>query len=182
MTITSAALLTALTIFILRVFNNGIGTMRLILMARQQRLLTVILAFFEALTFAVTVAGVATDLTNTLNLFAYCAGFAVGNYVGMAIESRFIVSYVSANVIAKEKGDEIAAALRTHGYGVTTHEGEGLRGTVTVIRSVLQRRDVTRFMEIVGEVDQDAFISVEEARSIKRGTIRARGQQPLTGQ
>ena len=47
--ITTDALLTAGLIFVLRVLNSGLGTVRLILLARQRRLLTVVFGFFEAL-------------------------------------------------------------------------------------------------------------------------------------
>jgi uncharacterized protein YebE (UPF0316 family) len=182
MVITSEALITALVIFILRIFNNGIGTIRLIVMARQQRTITVILAFFEALTFAVTIAGVATDLSNMLNLAAYCLGFAVGNWVGMAIEARFIVSYVRVNIFAKEKGHEIATRLREKGFGVTESVGEGYDGRVDLIHSITTRRDVPLLIETVNAVNPSAFTFLEEARSVQRGYLRKPGSTPRTTQ
>ncbi|MFN8452447.1 MAG: DUF5698 domain-containing protein, partial [Anaerolineae bacterium] len=79
------ALLLAAVIFILRILNTGIGTVRLVIVTRQQRLLAAVLAFCEALAFAITISSVATDLNNIMNLLAYCGGFSVGNYVGMVI-------------------------------------------------------------------------------------------------
>lgn len=172
MTITTEALITALVIFILRIFNNGIGTIRLIVMARQQRTLTVVLAFFEALTFAVTIAGVATDLSNLLNLAAYCVGFAVGNWVGMAIEARFIVSYVRINIFAKTKGQEIADKLRQHGYGVTVASGTGHEGPTEMLHAIATRRDVPQIVDIVNDINPSAFTFVEEARAVNKGYIR----------
>lgn len=172
MEITADALLTAALIFILRVANNGIGTIRLIVMARQQRGLAVALAFVEALTFAITVAVVATDLSNLLNLFVYCAGFATGNWLGMVIEARFITSFMSVNVIASEKGHEIATKLREKGYGVTEIIGEGLQGKVTMLRSIVNRRDVPILMQVIESMNPKAFVAIEEARTVARGTVR----------
>ena len=93
------ALLLAGLIFALRILNTGIGTIRLVIVTRQQRLLAAFLAFFEALLFAVTISGVAADLNNIMNLMAYCLGFSVGNYVGMVIERRFISSFITVSVI-----------------------------------------------------------------------------------
>jgi uncharacterized protein YebE (UPF0316 family) len=175
---TEEALLTALLIFFLRVLNNGIGTVRLVMLARGQRFLTAVLGFFEAFIFAVTVAGVVTDLTNWLNMLAYCGGFAVGSYLGMAIESRFITSYVSVNAIVNEGGQEIAQALRQGGYGVTLTQGEGLKGPVHIVRSVVQRRDVPKLIDIINETHPHAFVAVEEERVVHRGYIRAGRNQP----
>jgi len=110
--ITPETLVGALLIFSLRVLNNSISTIRLITLARQQRLLTAFLGFFEALTFAITVAGVVTDLENVLNMFAYCFGFAVGGYVGMSLERWLITSYSIVNVFSAVRGHEVALALR----------------------------------------------------------------------
>jgi len=167
----------AITIFVLRVVHSGISTVRLILMNRQRRLLVTIMAFFESLIFAVTIASVVTDMSNWQVLIAYCGGFAVGNYVGMWLESRFITSFMTVHVIASDKGHEIALSLREAGFGVTETIGEGHKGRVVILRSVLQHRDVPRLTEVVRQTHTDAFISIEEARAVQRGWIRAaRGQ------
>jgi uncharacterized protein YebE (UPF0316 family) len=170
--ITTDALLTAGLIFVLRVLNSGLGTVRLILLARQRRLLTVVFGFFEALTFAVTMAGVVTDLSNILNMLAYCLGFSTGSYVGMVIEARFITSYMSINIVSAERGHDIATALREHGYGVTESIGEGLNGQVTMLHSVVNRRDVPKVVQIIHAKQPEAFVSIGEARNVHHGWLR----------
>ncbi len=172
------ALLFAAAIFFLRILNTGIGTVRLVIITRQQRLLAAFLAFFEALLFAVTISSVATDLNNVMNLIAYCGGFSVGNYVGMMIERRFITSFMTVNVIASERGHEIAAALRDHGYAVTETIGEGKDGAVTMLRSVIVNREVPKMIDVIRATHDEAFVAVEEARAVHRGWVRAaRSQQ-----
>lgn len=162
----------AIFLFLLRILNNAIGTVRLILITRDQRFLASVLAFLEALIFAVVFANVVSDLTNIANLMAYCAGFAIGGYVGMAIESRYITSYVIATVITQERGHHIATALRDCGFGVTETVGEGRDGMVLMLRSVIARRDISDVLRTVREVQPDAFVSVEEARAIQHGWVR----------
>ncbi len=169
---TSEGLLFAVFLFGLRVLNNAIGTVRLILITRDKRFLAAVLAFLEALIFAVVIANVVSDLSNIPNMLAYCGGFAVGGYVGMAIESRFITSYVVATVIASTLGHPMAIALRERGFGVTETLGEGKDGTVTMLRCVLSRRDVSDFLAVVRQVYPDAFVSVEEARAVQHGWLR----------
>jgi len=170
---TSEAIVTALFIFFLRVLNVGIGTVRLVIVTRQQRLLASTLGFFEALIFAVTMASVVTDLTNVVNLLAYCGGFSVGSYLGMIFEARFITSFMSVNVITHERGHEIALALREAGYGVTETVGEGRDGTVSMIHSIVLNRDVPKMLEIIRSTQPEAFCAVEQARTVRRGFIRA---------
>ncbi len=174
---TTEILLTAGLIFVLRVINNAIGTVRLVLLARQQRFLTAVLGFFEALVFAITIAVVVTDFSNLLNLFSYCFGFSVGSWVGMAIESRFLTSFMIINIFSNEGGHEIALALRASGYGVTELGGEGYEGKVTMLRSVVTQRDAPALLKVVRQTNSDAFVAIEQARSVQGGWLRpARNQ------
>jgi uncharacterized protein YebE (UPF0316 family) len=173
---TMDAILLALLIFILRVFNNALSTIRVVLITRDKRFWAAVLAFIEALTFAVVISSVVRDLTNVLNMVAYCGGFAIGGYVGMALEARFITSYIVAMIITPDKGHEIALALRSAGYGVTETEGEGRDGTVTVLRSVIKRRELADVSRRTRQLEPDAFISVVEARAIDKGWFRDESQ------
>jgi uncharacterized protein YebE (UPF0316 family) len=170
---TADAILLAVVILVLRIINSALGTVRVIVTVHQQRWLSSILAFIEALVFAIVIANVVNDLSNFLNLIAYCGGFSIGNYLGMVLETRFITSYMTATVIVHDKGREIASALRERGYGVTETTGEGRDGTVIMLHSVILQRDVPDMLKVVREVYPQAFVSVEQARTIHRGWIRA---------
>ena len=170
---TPDALLLAFLIFGLRIINSTLGTVRVIVTVHQHRWLASAVAFVESLIFAVVFANVVNDLSNFLNLMAYCGGFALGNYLGMIIEQRYITSYMTATIIVHEKGREIAWALRDSGYGVTETLGEGRDSTVTMLRSVLAQRDVPEMLSVVREIHPEAFVSVEEARAIHKGWVRA---------
>ncbi len=172
------AVLLALAIFALRVFNNALGTIRVVLITRDMRLRAAALAFVEALIFAVVITSVVSDLSNFLNLMAYCLGFSVGGYVGMSLEKRLITSFVIATVITKESGHDMALSLRELGYGVTETLGEGRDGSVTMLRSVVSRREVPRLMDAVHSLNDEAFVSVSEARAIERGWLRPLGNKP----
>jgi uncharacterized protein YebE (UPF0316 family) len=171
MNLTPEAWLTVLLIFVLRVFNVGIGTFRLVIIARGQRLLAAVLGFVESAAFAYTIANVAADLSNLPNFLAYCGGFSVGSYVGMWVESMLIRSFVSVNVFAREGGSAIAAALRAAGFGVTVTQGEGRDGEVTLLRSIMSSRDSGRALNIIREVQDNAFVSVEPAVTVYRGYL-----------
>lgn len=175
MQMTTEAWLTVLLIFVLRVFNVGIGTFRLVIIARGQKLLSSVLGFIESAAFAYTIANVAADLSNLPNFLAYCGGFSVGSYVGMWVESMLIRSFVSVNVIAKENGAEIAYAMRQAGFGVTISQGEGRDGEVTLLRSIMSSRDTNRALDVIRNVHENAFVSIEPAVSVYRGYLgRAR--------
>ncbi len=169
--LSSAALLLALLILGLRIFNYAISTMRLVFITRGMRLLASATAFVEALIFAVVITQIVTDLSNVTLLVAYCAGAAIGSYLGMWLETRLVTSYSTVTIIAQANGREIAAALRENNYGATVTYGEGLRGRVTIIRSSAVNRDVPLLLDIVHRIQSDAFIDIESARTVRRGWL-----------
>jgi uncharacterized protein YebE (UPF0316 family) len=170
--ITSDALFLATLIFALRVFNSAVGTIRLVVMARGQVFLTVVLGFIEALIFAYVTASIVTDLSNVLNMVAYCGGFSLGIYVGMVLDRRYVVTYVRLNIITKEHGREIATALRELGYGVTEVDAVGGSGGVSMLNSVMSRRDSAHALKAIYKVNPEAFVTLEEARSVQHGWMR----------
>ncbi len=161
----------AVVIFVLRIINSAIGTMRLVFIARQMKLFAAILGFIEAWLFAVVMSGVVNDLSNVPNLVAYCGGFSLGNYLAMWMESRFMTSYMSVNVIAREQGHEVAELLRSKGYGVTETHGAGREGNVVTLRSVVKHREVPKILECVYSILPNAFVSVTEIKSVQHGWI-----------
>lgn len=169
----AASLSLALLILVLRILNNSIGTLRLVMVARGQRFMSSLMGFFEALIFAITVTSVVTDFDNLLLLFSYCLGFAMGSYFGLALESRLITSYVSVNIFTHNQDAPLAERLREKGYGVTTMHGEGKDGAVNILRSIVTHRDIRDMTEIVKATDPQAFVMVENTRSVLRGWIQS---------
>lgn len=162
-----------LLVFILRIINNAISTIRVVFIARQQRIVAAILGFFESAIFAYTVASIVSDLTNPVMFFAYSGGYALGSYIGMDIEQRFVKAFNSINVFLPVGGHDLAVKLRDHGFAVTETVGDGQKGTVTMLRLIVDRRDVNQILDVVRQEQPDAFIAIEEARTIRRGYFRA---------
>jgi uncharacterized protein YebE (UPF0316 family) len=173
MEITQEAILLAVAIFLLRILNSAVGTIRLVVMGRGRHLMSAVLGFTEALIFAFVTANVITDLSNLLNLAAYCGGFSVGIYVGMILEARFVTSYVRVNIITPNDGHEIARKLREIGHGVTEVRGEGGSGEVIMLSSVILRIHTPEVLKAVYAIQPKAFVTLEETRSVQHGWLRA---------
>lgn len=167
----------ALFIFALRITNNAISTIRIVMVSRQRSLFAALLAFVESTIFAVTVAYVINDLTNPIILGAYSGGFAIGSYVGMSLERRLVRGFVTVNAVLSNGGHELAVTLREANFGVTETIGQGREGAVSMLRMTVDRRDTKRLINLIREHQPQAFISVEEARTIRSGYIAAHGRR-----
>ncbi len=165
-----------LIVFVARVVNVSMATVRSLLSIRGEDRLATAISFFESLVFILAISKVLQSENNIWNILGYSGGFAVGTWVGLKIEERLALGYAAVQVISQTAGQELAMALREAGYGVTEMLGQGLQGQVQVITTVANRRDITTIMELASQVDETAFVTVDDASRVYRGHLRGRGQ------
>ena len=165
-------LIAGLLIFAARLVNVSMATVRSLLSMMGQKRLATAISFFESLIFILVVSRVLQDVGNIWNVLGYSGGFAAGTLVGLAIEERLALGYAMVQAISQDHGEEIASALRQAGYGVTEMVGEGLRGTVHVVTTVVKRRDIPSVMALVSKADQRAFVTVDDASRVHRGHLK----------
>ena len=167
------AWLFALLIFILRVADMSLDTIRVLFVVRGKKLLVWILGFFQSLIFVIAFSSVLSELHNVMNIVGYATGFATGNIVGMLIENRLAIGHVLVNIISSNRGAYIAEQLRAGGYAVTEIAGRGKNGTVFELHASVLRKDVSNVETIVLESDPQAFVTAEDVRPVRRGFWRA---------
>lgn len=161
-------------VFLARVTDVSLGTLRIIFIARGRRKLAPLLGFFEVLIWIVVVSQVMQNLHSPLAFIAYAAGFATGNYVGMRIEDKLAIGTLVVRVIVPHDAAPLMAQLSTAGYGVTSIDAHGSTGQVTLIYTIVKRKDLHNVMTIIQDTHPKAFTSVEEVRSTHEGIFPAR--------
>ena len=171
--ITPQAWLGAGLIFILRVSDMTLDTLRVLFVMRGQKGMAWILGFFQATIFVLAIGSVLNNLDNPLNIIAYAAGFATGNVVGMLIEGKLAIGHIHLSIISPRRGSAIAEHLREEGYAVTEIPARGKDGMVTMLNCSVRRRKLLLARQIITEIDADAFITAEDVRPVRRGFWRA---------
>jgi uncharacterized protein YebE (UPF0316 family) len=165
--------LSAGLIFSLRVTDMTLDTLRVLFVMRGRKGIAWLLGFFQASVFVIAITFVLRDLTNPLNIIGYAAGFATGVVIGMTIEERLAVGHVQMRIISSRRGSGIAEKLRGEGYAVTEVPARGKDGMVTMLNCSMRRREISQVQLMVDQVDQEAFITTEEIRPVRRGFWRA---------
>lgn len=158
-----------LLIFGLRVVDVSLAILRTLLAMRGARLAVPVLGFFESMIWVLAVGSAIQNLHSPAHILGYAGGFAAGNAVGMWLEGKLAVGLATVRIISRYGGVELADALRGEGFGVTEFTGQGRHGAVEVVFTVVKRRQISRVLQEVERWDPDAFVSVEEPRSIRRG-------------
>jgi len=160
-----------LFVFASRVGDVSLGTLRIILTARGKRSLAPLLGFFEVLIWIVVVSQLITHARTPFAFLGYAAGFALGNFLGIYIEEWFAIGYVIVRVILQQDGERLFSALKREGFGVTVFDGQGTRGPVKLIFTVVRRRDLRKVLSIIRAVSPSAFFSVEDIRAAHAGVF-----------
>ncbi|TGM15462.1 DUF2179 domain-containing protein [Leptospira selangorensis] len=157
-------LLLPLGIYLARMTDVSIGTVRIILISRERKILAAMLGFIEVLLWLIVITQIMRNLSNVLCYIAYAGGFATGTFLGMVVEEKLALGHSLIRIIVPEKGEEIVQNLAQAGYRTTTLEAQGARGPVKVILSLLRRKEIPVVLGILKNTAPGAFYTIENAR------------------
>jgi uncharacterized protein YebE (UPF0316 family) len=168
-----AAWLTALGIFALRVTDMTFDTLRMLFVVRGRKAIAWALGFAQSVIFVIAITSVLNDLDNPLNVIGYAAGFATGVVAGMWVEERLAIGHMRLSIVSPARGPAVAQALRAAGFAVTEIPARGRDGKVGMLTCSVLRRDLARAEQIIYAADEQAFVTSEDVRAVRRGFWRA---------
>lgn len=166
--------LSALLIFSLRVADQTLGSMRIVMLIAGRRSLAGLLGFFESMLWLLATAQVVTNIDSPVKIVAFAGGFATGTMLGGTIERWLALGKSLIRVVAPNGSPTVVAALREQGFGATLLTGEGLTGEVEVVLSVVPRKRVSEVMALVHRVNPTAFVTAEGTETVELATYRKR--------
>ncbi len=169
-----AWLLLPLLIFIARVTDVSIGTVRVIFVARGLKYIAPIVGFFEILIWLLAIGQIMKNLSNPACYIAYAGGFAMGNFVGIWIAEKLSLGVVLIRVVTKKDASELVGYLRSAAYGVTSVDGHGTAGEVKVVFTIVPRRETQSVVELIKRFNPQAFYSIEEVGFVEKGIFPAK--------
>jgi len=167
-------LLIPFLIFIARVVDVSMGTVRVIFVSRGMKYLAPIVGFFEILIWLLAIGQIMKNLSNPVCYIAYAGGFAMGNYVGIRIAEKLSLGVVLIRVVTKKDAISLVECLKSENYGVTSVDGHGTSGEVKVVFTILPRREVQKVVELVKKFNPNAFYSMEEVGFVEKGIFPVR--------
>ena len=163
-----------IVIFLLRIVDVTLDTMRVLFMVRGRRLPAGILGFLMALVWIIAVGNAMKHLDSIWHMLGYAAGYGTGTMVGITIENVVAFGLIQLRIVSKHGGVEIAEALRDRGYGATEFSGFGRDGAVEIVQSVVQRAHLDEALAIVDNFDDAAFVTVEDPQVLRGGSVVSR--------
>jgi len=161
-------------IFLSRIADVSIGTVRVILVSRRLKYLAPFAGFFEVLIWILVIGQIMKNLSSPICYVAYAGGFATGNFIGILIAEKLSIGMVLVRVIFPKRANGLIDRLRERHYGVTSIDGQGANGPVQMLFTIVPRRDVYAVIELVKESNPEAFYSIEDVDHVERGVFPIR--------
>lgn len=165
-------LILPLLIFIARIGDVSINTIRIIYVLGGRRLTATLLGFFESFIWLMAIRQIFEHLDNWICYFAYPAGFASGIFVGMIIEERIAYGKVIVRIITRKDIAPLLQFLNSRNFRYTHVNAEGPDGHENLVFTVLERDSLEDVLLKLKAILPTAFYTVEKVnRAGESGTV-----------
>ena len=172
----SKSVWTYLFIFLGKIIEVSISTLRIMLINRGERVKGVIAAIFEyTLWLFVTGTVLSNFQSDLLKIVVLIAAFAAGNFVGSWLEEKlaFGVCTISIYVQCIDDARRMARVLRDNGHAVTLMDAEGISEQKREVVTLTVRRKFTHdVLQLINKTNPSAMVTVANTSSVKGGFLK----------
>lgn len=132
-----------------KIVEISIQSLKTCMMVKGQRLKAAMLGFTECMIWGLVISTIISTLgDNLLLLVFYCAGYAMGLFLGSTIEGKIALGTSNLQLIANDENTKlIIAYLRQNKRGYTVFGGQGSTDKMNMILIVLPRREMKRVLK-----------------------------------
>ncbi len=175
---TLEVVLTCLFIFVARICDVSMGTLRTLWMVQGRKTIVFFLGFVEVIVWIVAVSKVIQNLGDKpLYVVFYALGFASGNYIGLLIDQKLAYGQQVVRVFTRE-GKVIADKLRAENFGVTVFQGSGRDAPIDMLFVETRRKRSPHVLKLARDLDPQCYYVVDTVQLVS--TARTAGVE-LTG-
>ena len=168
-------------IFVARVADVSLGTIRVIFISKGLKYFASAIGFFEILIWLLAIGQIMKNLSNPVCYIAYAGGFAMGNFIGIWIAEKLSLGVVLIRVITRKDASELLDHLKISDYGVTSVDGHGSAGQVKIVFTLVPRREVAGVVDLIKQFNPQAFYSIEEVGFVEKGIFPIKKNWRSTG-
>jgi len=162
-----------LLVFLARLSDVTLATLRNIFIHKGFRKIVPVIGFFEVLIWLIAMKQVLNHVDNIAAYLAWAGGFATGTYFGMRIEERLALGNQVIRIITSEQNsEELIKMLRESNHGLTVVDGEGAKGPVKLLFTIVERSHMKTIIAKIEEIQPNAFYTIEDVRNAEHGVFR----------
>lgn len=163
-------------IFLAKILEVTISTIRIIIVNRGFKIPGAIFSFFEVLIWVFVASSVVNDIKAAPLLgIVYAAGFGVGVYVGSTIENLLAFGKVMLNIIVPSDNlNELSTMIRDRKIGLTIIDAKGLSSDKHVLMLYTNRQNIEELKKAILYIEPKALIGENDVVKLSGGTMPKR--------
>ena len=168
-------LILCLKIFIARIIDVTLATLRTVYSVKGKTLLAGIIGFIEAtIWFIVVKEALNTDIQSPFIVMSYAGGFATGSILGTLVSKKFVNSLIKVEVITTKATPENVEKIRLEGFGVSVIDILDNEDDVDkkMLIITLNSKHLEELKRILRHIDKKAFVVVNESKIVQNGFIK----------
>lgn len=154
-----------LLVFIARILDVSINTVRIIFVMSGKKYISTLLGFLESLIWLLAIGQIFKHMDNVFCYIAYPAGFAGGILVGMMIEEKIALGKVIIRIITAEDLTIVKNYLLENNFRYSVVAAESNEGKESLLFAVLKRDRVPEMLDVVKINLPKAFYTIESVKS-----------------
>lgn len=158
-------------IFLARVADVTVATVKLMFVVNSARKMAAILGFFEALITIMALSRIMQDASNMLAFVMYAAGFATGTYVGMWIEEKLAYGSVLIRIISKHIPHELLSYLTENQYRYSMVDANDQSGNTQVLLTLCKRSKIGTFLTNLEIIAPQALYTIEGVKKVSHDLL-----------
>ena len=164
-------LLLYILIFLSKIIENALATLRLIVVANGKKLIGAILQFVVALAWILVTGAVVVDIKNDpLKIIVFALGSFAGSYFGSVLEEKIALGYYLLTIIIeKQNGKKITELLRNHHFAVTSVKALGKENEKYVLMILTKRKYRKKIISLIKTIEKNPMIITEKATPLCGG-------------
>lgn len=161
-------------IFLGRVVDVSLGTLRIIFVSKGERYKAPIIGFIEVFIWVVIISQILSRANDLVAYLSYAAGYASGNFIGILLENRIAYGIVLCRIYTQKDGNVLIQALNKLNFGATVTHGKGSTNEVDIIETVVDRKELKTLEMTINNFDKDSFYVIEDVRTKQNGIFPKR--------
>ena len=153
-----------LLIFISKIIEIALSTLRLIIVAKKKKKLGAILQGIIALIWIFITSIVIIDVKkDPIKIIIFCLGSIVGSYLGSVIEEKIAIGTNMLICVIKEMHEKKVKEILNK-YQITTICEKN--NTHSILFIVLKRKETNKISKIIKNIDNEAILIIEKIKTI----------------
>ena len=158
-------------IFLTKIIENSLGTLRLIVVASGKKLVGSILNGVISIIWIIGTGMVLVDVTkDPLKIVFFCLGSIIGSYLGSFMEEKLALgNNLLMSIVSYDFGELISKELRKEKFAVTCLIGNGKDSLKSILLVMTPRKKTHTCVSLISSIDQSAMIISECATTLRGG-------------